>query len=79
MWLSIVASQSLALGIQRAHLNSYMRLGTFHEPKPWSHKIQKTLMLETDVPETLNEMLVSGPKDGSMWNHSCIYRICKWR
>lgn len=38
--------------------------GTFHEPKSWSHKIQKTLMLETDVPETLNEMLVSVRKMG---------------
>ena len=64
MWLSIVVSQSLALGIQRAHLNSYMRLGTFYEPKSWSHKIQRTLMLETDVPETLNEMLVSVRKMG---------------
>jgi threonine dehydrogenase-like Zn-dependent dehydrogenase len=39
-------------------------LGTFHEPKTWTHKIQKTLMLETDVPETLNEMLVSVRKMG---------------
>jgi len=38
--------------------------GTFHEPKTWTHKIQKTLMLETDVPETLNEMLVSVRKMG---------------
>lgn len=28
------------------------------------HKIQKTLMLETDVPEILNEMLVSVRKMG---------------
>ncbi|EKM76388.1 hypothetical protein AGABI1DRAFT_63470 [Agaricus bisporus var. burnettii JB137-S8] len=38
--------------------------GTFHEPKTWMHKIQKTLMLETDVPEILNEMLVSVRKMG---------------
>jgi threonine dehydrogenase-like Zn-dependent dehydrogenase len=33
--------------------------GTFHEPKTLLHKIQKKLMLETDVPEILNEALVS--------------------
>jgi len=38
--------------------------GTFHEPKTWSHKIQKTLMLETDVPETVNEMIISVRKMG---------------
>lgn len=27
--------------------------GTFHEPKTIMHKVQKTLMLETDVPETI--------------------------
>ncbi|WVN89776.1 uncharacterized protein L203_105006 [Cryptococcus depauperatus CBS 7841] len=30
---------------------------TFHEPKTMLHKIEKTLMLETDVPETPNEMI----------------------
>jgi hypothetical protein len=30
-----------------------MYSGTFHEPKTMIHKIQKTLMLETDVPETV--------------------------
>ena len=29
-----------------------------------THKIQKTLMLETDVPETINEMLVAVRKMG---------------
>jgi threonine dehydrogenase-like Zn-dependent dehydrogenase len=38
--------------------------GTFHEPKTLLHKAQKTLMLETDVPETINEMLVSVRKMG---------------
>jgi threonine dehydrogenase-like Zn-dependent dehydrogenase len=33
--------------------------GTFHQPKTMMHKIQKTLMLETDVPEIVNEMIVS--------------------
>ena len=39
-------------------------LGTFHEPKSIAHKVQKTLMLETDVPETANEMIMSGKKMG---------------
>lgn len=38
--------------------------GTFHEPKTLLHKAQKTLMLETDVPETANEMIVSVRKMG---------------
>jgi len=38
--------------------------GTFHEPKSWTHSIQKTLMLETDVPETINEALMSVRKMG---------------
>ncbi|GLB42851.1 putative groES-like protein [Lyophyllum shimeji] len=38
--------------------------GSFHEPKSMSHKVQKTLMLETDAPETINEMLVSVRKMG---------------
>jgi len=38
--------------------------GTFHEPKTLAHKVQKFLMLETDVPETLNEMLLSVRKMG---------------
>ncbi|KAG7091795.1 hypothetical protein E1B28_008199 [Marasmius oreades] len=39
--------------------------GTFHEPKTLLHKAQKTFMLETDVPETINEMIVSVRKMGS--------------
>jgi threonine dehydrogenase-like Zn-dependent dehydrogenase len=38
--------------------------GTFHEPKTLTHKIQKTLMLETDVPETVNEMILATRKMG---------------
>ncbi|KAJ2924063.1 hypothetical protein H1R20_g13030, partial [Candolleomyces eurysporus] len=38
--------------------------GSFHEPKTLAHKVQKFLMLETDVPETLNEMLLSVRKMG---------------
>ncbi|KLO20631.1 GroES-like protein [Schizopora paradoxa] len=38
--------------------------GTFHEPKTLLHKVQKTLMLETDVPETANEMIMSVKKMG---------------
>lgn len=39
-------------------------IGTFHEPKTLSHKIQKALMLETDVSETANEMIKSVKKMG---------------
>jgi len=38
--------------------------GTFHEPKSIIHKAQKLLMLETDVPETINECLMSVRKMG---------------
>ncbi|PPQ91917.1 hypothetical protein CVT25_001288 [Psilocybe cyanescens] len=38
--------------------------GTFHEPKTVMHKVQKLMMLETDSPETLNEMIVSVRKQG---------------
>ncbi|THU98140.1 GroES-like protein [Dendrothele bispora CBS 962.96] len=38
--------------------------GTFHEPKTLLHKVQKAAMLETDVPETINEMIVSVRKMG---------------
>ena len=38
--------------------------GTFHEPKTVLHKVQKMMMLETDSPETLNEMIVSVRKQG---------------
>ncbi|KAF8882953.1 GroES-like protein [Infundibulicybe gibba] len=38
--------------------------GTFHEPKTMLHKVQKALMLETDVPETVNEMLLAVRKMG---------------
>jgi threonine dehydrogenase-like Zn-dependent dehydrogenase len=38
--------------------------GSFHEPKTMLHKIQKALMMETDIPETVNEALVSVKKLG---------------
>jgi len=38
--------------------------GSFHEPKTILHKVQKAMMLETDSPETINEMLVSVRKMG---------------
>ncbi|KAH7332612.1 GroES-like protein [Rhizoctonia solani] len=38
--------------------------GTFHEPKSLAHKAQKALMLETDVPETPNEMIKAVKKMG---------------
>lgn len=38
--------------------------GSFHEPKTIMHKVQKTLMLETDVPETINEAILSVKKLG---------------
>ncbi|TFY72340.1 hypothetical protein EVG20_g667 [Dentipellis fragilis] len=39
--------------------------GTFHEAKTLTHKVQKALMLETDVPETVNEMILATRKRGS--------------
>lgn len=38
--------------------------GTFHEPKISLHKGMKMLMVETDVPETANEIIVSVRKMG---------------
>ncbi|EFI27350.1 R,R-butanediol dehydrogenase [Coprinopsis cinerea okayama7 len=38
--------------------------GSFHEPKSFTHKVQKFLMLETDAPETINEMLLAVRKMG---------------
>lgn len=38
--------------------------GTFHQPKGILHKVEKALMLETDVPEIVNEMIVSVKKGG---------------
>jgi threonine dehydrogenase-like Zn-dependent dehydrogenase len=38
--------------------------GTFHEPKSMMHKFQKMMMLETDNPEIINEMLLSVRKMG---------------
>ncbi|KAJ7217737.1 GroES-like protein [Mycena pura] len=39
--------------------------GTFHEPKTLLHKVEKALMLETDVSETVNEMITATKKMGS--------------
>lgn len=37
---------------------------TFHEPKTTLHKVQKALMLETDVCETPNECINAVRKQG---------------
>ena len=37
---------------------------TFHEPKTMLHKVEKALMLETDVSETPNEMIFLARKFG---------------
>lgn len=47
-------------------LDKALDCGTFHEPKSMLHKIQKALMLETDVPETANECILSVRKMGSI-------------
>ncbi|KAJ7074035.1 GroES-like protein [Mycena amicta] len=39
--------------------------GTFHEPKTLLHKVEKTLMLETDTSEIVNEMITSTRKMGT--------------
>ncbi|KAJ7285223.1 GroES-like protein [Mycena rebaudengoi] len=46
-------------------LNIAIDCGTFHEPKTLLHKVEKTLMLETDVSETVNEMITATRKMGS--------------
>ncbi|EMD42179.1 hypothetical protein CERSUDRAFT_110723 [Gelatoporia subvermispora B] len=38
--------------------------GTFHQPKTMLHKVEKALMLETDVSEIANEMITSVKKMG---------------
>ncbi|TCD63644.1 hypothetical protein EIP91_005161 [Steccherinum ochraceum] len=38
--------------------------GTFHQPKTLLHKVEKALMLETDVSEIVNEMIVCVKKGG---------------
>ncbi|KAI0268339.1 GroES-like protein [Gloeopeniophorella convolvens] len=40
--------------------------GTFHQPKSLIHKAQKLMMLETDVPEIINECIMSVKKMGSV-------------
>jgi len=47
-------------------LDRALDCGTFHEPKTLLHKIEKTLMLETDVSETANECIKSVRKMGSV-------------
>ncbi len=39
-------------------------IGTFHQPKTLLHKVEKALMLETDVSEIVNEMITSVKKGG---------------
>ncbi|KAH9837123.1 GroES-like protein [Rhodofomes roseus] len=39
--------------------------GTFHQPKSIIHKVEKALMLETDVSEIVNEMIMSVKKGGN--------------
>jgi len=39
--------------------------GSFHEGKSWNHRVQKALLLETDVSETANEMIMACRKMGS--------------
>jgi len=39
--------------------------GSFHEPKTLLHKVEKTLMLETDVSEIVNEMITATRKMGT--------------
>lgn len=45
-------------------LDCALDCGTFHEPKGLLHKVEKTLMLETDSSETLNEMIMTVRKMG---------------
>lgn len=45
-------------------LDVAMDCGTFHQPKSMLHKVEKALMLETDVSEIVNEMLMSVRKQG---------------
>lgn len=45
-------------------LNVSIDCTTFHEPKTMLHKVEKALMLETDVPETPNEMIFLARKFG---------------
>ncbi|KAG8888576.1 hypothetical protein FRB99_004108, partial [Tulasnella sp. 403] len=50
--------------LEPAGLDCALDCGTFHEPKSLIHKAQKLLMLETDVPETINECLLAVKKMG---------------
>jgi len=47
-------------------LDKALDCGTFHEPKTLLHKVEKALMLETDVSETANECIKSVRKMGSV-------------
>lgn len=47
-------------------LDRALDCGTFHEPKSLLHKFEKLAMLETDVPETVNECIVACKKGGSV-------------
>ncbi|KAF9553311.1 GroES-like protein [Agrocybe pediades] len=45
-------------------LDTAIDCGSFHEPKSLLHKAQKLAMLETDSPETINEMIYAVRKRG---------------
>ena len=50
--------------------------GSFHsEPKSMLHKIEKALMLETDVSETANEMIKSVRRYGELWSYRGVRRV----
>ncbi|KAK7000742.1 chaperonin 10-like protein [Favolaschia claudopus] len=53
--------QELVLG----GLDVAIDCGTFHQPKTLLHKVEKALMLETDVSEIVNEMIMATRKMGS--------------
>jgi hypothetical protein len=65
---------------------------TFHEPKTILHKVEKALMLETDVPETPNEVCpyfmrlltydwqtddIPRQEDGSSWAYRSLLWVCE--
>lgn len=60
--VALDCSESPLMSMDVCHDN--VHLGTFHAPKSWLHKGLKLLMLETDVPEVINETIVSVRKMG---------------
>jgi len=47
-------------------LDKGLDASSFHEPKTLLHKAQKALMLETDTPDVLNEMILAVRKAGTI-------------